>query len=423
MSHSVDALLEMIRQPECSDRALMAMLDLFEREPAALSSLLILAMEGRTLDCDMLRAAVELLPDECAAEVYRLAWERFKAGDSNWLVAEISLQAARSAPAMLHDDWEAALRLSELAELGGLFWHDLPEGMGHRWIQQAGTAPVAVQRVTRNALQASGIAELQVAASELGEPSAEPWGTIGLEVKSGREIRTGRALHGSSGLHLRFGAKVQRVQLAQSRSAVRRFQRLHPTWVGGDVQATARMGGRLAGCCGICGSSLQRLLELDVRLIGPCLIPRVTFGLCLDCPDTGESGWCHGDPVYFRHDEQGLPCAHESQVFDARIVPDDSMVLSALDVGLVELPGGRWEPVCHSGGWQNYSRVGGMPSWVQSGMHLSCPDCLRTMFFVMQLDSHIPLMDGSLMQWMNGGMLYTFWCDQCRISGHYSQYS
>ena len=155
MSHSVDALLELIRQPECSDRALMAMLDLFEREPAALSSLLIQAMEGRALDCDMLRAAAELLPDECAPEVYRLAWERFKTGDSNWLVAEISLQAARSARAMLHDDWEAALRLSGLEELGGLFWHDLPEVMGHRWIQQAGTAPVAVQRVTRNALQAS----------------------------------------------------------------------------------------------------------------------------------------------------------------------------------------------------------------------------------------------------------------------------
>lgn len=45
------------------------------------------------------------------------------------------------------------------------------------------------------------------------------------------------------------------------------------------------------------------------------------------------------------------------------------------------------------------------------------------MFFVMQLDSHIPLDDGSLMQWMNGGMLYTFWCDHCQISGHYSQYS
>ncbi len=45
------------------------------------------------------------------------------------------------------------------------------------------------------------------------------------------------------------------------------------------------------------------------------------------------------------------------------------------------------------------------------------------MFFVMQLDSHVPLTDGSLMPWMNGGMLYTFWCDQCLISAHYSEYS
>lgn len=86
-------------------------------------------------------------------------------------------------------------------------------------------------------------------------------------------------------------------------------------------------------------------------------------------------------------------------------------------------PGRFWQPPSYVDGWQNYSRVGGLPSWIQSGLYLACPDCCRTMFFVMQLDSRIPLDDGSLMQWMNGGMLYTFWCDHCRISGHYSQYS
>lgn len=423
MPHAVDVLLEMIRQPQRSDGALMAMLDLFDRQPTALSSLLIQAMDGQARKCEMLRAATELLPDDCAPEVYQLAWERFKTGDSHWLVAEISLHAAWSAPQLLQDDWDAARRLSESGELGGLFWHALPRETGDQWLKHAGNAPAAVQRVTRNALEASGIAEIQAAASELGGPRDEPWGTIGLEAQAGKEIRTGRALHGRTGLHLRFGAKIQRVQLAQARSAEGRLQRMHPTWTGGDVRAIARIGGRLAGCCGICGAPLQRLLELDVRLIGPCSIPQVTFGLCLDCPDTGESGWCHGDPVYFRHDEQGRPDAHESQVLDPRIVPDDSHALLALDVDLIGIPSERWQPPSYLGGWQNYSRAGGVPTWIQSGMYLSCPDCHRTMFFVMQLDSHVPLADGSLMQWMNGGMLYTFWCDQCRISGHYSQYS
>ncbi|MDN8644748.1 hypothetical protein Q0S19_09760 [Stenotrophomonas indicatrix] len=423
MPDTVDALLEMIRQPQRSDAAFEAMLDLFERDPAALSLLLIQAMEAQTMRCEMLVAASELLPDEDACEVYRFAWSSFKAGSSHGLVSEICLQAARSAPGLLRDDWDAVLRLSESEEIGGLVWQHLPAETGYRWIREAKTKPPLAQWPTRNALKASGIAELQLAANELGGPLDEPWGTVELEARAGKESRTGRALHGRRGLHLRFGAKIQRVQLADFRSVVRRFQRLHPTWAGGKSRTTARMGGRLEGRCGICGAPLQRLLDLDVRLVGPCSIPLVTFGLCLACPDTGESGWCHGDPVFFRHDEQGRPDAHESQELDPRIVPDASTVLLDLEVELVELPCARWEPVSYSGGWQNYSRVGGAPSWVQSGMYLSCPDCHRSMFFVMQLDSHVPLTDGSLMPWMNGGMLYTFWCDQCLISAHYSEYS
>lgn len=145
MSDSVDAQLEMIRQPQRSDAAFEAMLDLFERRPAELSCLLIQAMEAQAVRCEMLVAAAELLPDEDACEVYRFAWDRFKAGGSHWLVAEVCMQAARSAPELLRDDWDAVLRLSESEEIGGLVWRHLPAETGYCWIREAKTKPPLAQ--------------------------------------------------------------------------------------------------------------------------------------------------------------------------------------------------------------------------------------------------------------------------------------
>ncbi|WP_442250455.1 hypothetical protein, partial [Stenotrophomonas sp. 2YAF22] len=390
-------LLEIAQTPGGSDRALVAMLDLSERDPAALSTLLILAMKVRAKRSGMLRAAAELLPDDRATEVCRFAWIEFKSGNNHWLAAEIAAQAAYRSPGLLHDDWDAVLRLSAHEPIEGPFWRELPIEVGRRWIQEARGASSSAAGLPGMPLEMSGVVEFQDAVRDLHGSRNDPWATIGREGLSGLEAGSGRALHGGYGLHLRFNAQLQRLQLAESTGVERRLQRLHPTWKGGSAKATAHMGGRLQGRCGICDSPLQRLLELELALIGPCTLSMVTLGICLDCPDNGESGWCHGDPVYFRHDAQGLPFAHESQVLDPRACSETSPSLLVAGVDLVELPGRFWQPPSYVGGRQNYSRVGGLPSWIQSGFYLSCPDCCRTMFFVMQLDSHIPLDDGSLM--------------------------
>jgi len=88
-----------------SDKAMVAMLDLCERNPAAVSTLLISAMKAPVERNGMLRAAAELLPDDSAAEVCRFAWSEFKNGSRHWLVAEIAAQAAYRVPGLLHDDW------------------------------------------------------------------------------------------------------------------------------------------------------------------------------------------------------------------------------------------------------------------------------------------------------------------------------
>lgn len=420
---AMQELLELARMPGGSDGALVAMLDLYGRDPAALTTLLILAMKFQAEKSGMLMAAAELLPDESVADVCRFAWGEFKSGSRHWLATRIAAQAAYRLPGLLHDDWDAVLRLSAHEPIEGPFWRELPIEVGRRWIQEARGPSSSDAGLPGLPLEMSGIVEFQDAVCDPSGSRDEPWATIGRGGLSGLELGSGRALHGERGLHLRFSAQLQRLQLAESTKVERRLQHFHPAWKGGSAKATAHVGGRLEGRCGICGSPLQRLLELELALIGPCTLSKVTLGICLDCPDNGESGWCHGDPVYFRHDSQGFPNAHESQVFDPRACPETSTTLMEAEVDLVELPGRFWQPPSYVGGWQNYSRVGGLPSWIQSGLYLSCPDCCRTMFFVMQLDSHIPLDDGSLMQWMNGGMLYTFWCDHCQISGHYSQYS
>ncbi|WP_236512120.1 hypothetical protein [Stenotrophomonas sp. PA-6-5C] len=401
---AMQELLEMAQMPGGSDRALVAMLDLSERDTAALSTLLILAMKVRAKRSGMLRAAAELLPDDRATEVCRFAWIEFKSGNNHWLAAEIAAQAAYRSPGLLHDDWDAVLRLSAHEPIEGPFWRELPIEVGRRWIQEARGASSSAAGLPGMPLEMSGVVEFQDAVRDLHGSRNDPWATIGREGLSGLEAGSGRALHGGYGLHLRFNAQLQRLQLAESTGVERRLQRLHPTWKGGSAKATAHMGGRLQGRCGICDSPLQRLLELELALIGPCTLSMVTLGICLDCPDNGESGWCHGDPVYFRHDAQGLPFAHESQVLDPRACSETSPSLLVAGVDLVELPGRFWQPPSYVGGRQNYSRVGGLPSWIQSGFYLSCPDCCRTMFFVMQLDSHIPLDDGisdAVDEWRN----------------------
>ena len=182
--------------------------------------------------------------------------------------AEIAAQAAYRSPGLLHDDWDAVLRLSAHEPIEGPFWRELPIEVGRRWIQEARGASSSAAGLPGLPLATSGVVEFQDAVRDPFGSRDEPWATKRREGLSGLEVGSGRALHGVRGLHLRFTAQLQRLQLAESTGVERRLQRLHPTWKGGSAKATAHMGGRLQGRCGICGSPLQRLLELELALIG-----------------------------------------------------------------------------------------------------------------------------------------------------------
>jgi len=103
--------------------------------------------------------------------------------------------------------------------------------------------------------------------------------------------------------------------------------------------------------------------------------------------------------------------------------PTDSGDLMQAEVGLAAMDGARWQQQDwgQSNHRQNLSRVGGAPSWVQSAWYPACIDCGEEMPFVMQLDSTLPTTGEGTLLWGNGGMLYTFWCATCRVSGHFWQ--
>jgi hypothetical protein len=58
---------------------------------------------------------------------------------------------------------------------------------------------------------------------------------------------------------------------------------------------------------------------------------------------------------------------------------------------------------------------------VQSAHYPACIDCGEQMPFVMQLDSTLPTTNEGMLLWGSGGMLYSFWCAKCRVSGHFWQ--
>lgn len=99
-------------------------------------------------------------------------------------------------------------------------------------------------------------------------------------------------------------------------------------------------------------------------------------------------------------------------------------------------PGSRGEPVTpyirstkarfshHGPAWyfqryiygHNHYRLGGPPVFISGTYYPECKQCKKTMRFLMELDSSLPLADGRKLEWGLEGMAYFYWCDQCHIS-------
>lgn len=64
----------------------------------------------------------------------------------------------------------------------------------------------------------------------------------------------------------------------------------------------------------------------------------------------------------------------------------------------------------------NHYRLGGPPVFFSGTFYPECQKCKKTMRFLMELDSSLPMADGKKLEWGIEGMAYFYWCDNCKMS-------
>ena len=420
MSDPISAVLDVHDSPRTRNDSLGTLLSLAAEQPRQLGELMLQALARRSPGSAFLDMALDLMPDEVVPAVAVDAWRRYRDGERGELLASVIEFASYQAPRVLQDDWDAllALAIEDEVQLASQLWRALPPAVAAGWAQVLAEADddreMPRARALLLAAQPATYAAARGYLAGWGQLDAEAWAHWA-GVADGPHPRR---LHGERPLHIRFGGTQHRAQLADEPGWRKRIWRLHPTWSGGQVHHAGHMGGRLEALCGSCHAPLQRLLQTDAAVLQPGAAGEITLAVCLDC-----CGWEEPPVRFYRHDGAGRPSCHPRQHRDVPNTPTDSGDLMPADVGLALLDSARWQQQDwgQSNHRQNLSRVGGAPSWVQSAWYPACIDCGQDMPFVMQLDSTLPTTGEGALLWGSGGMLYTFWCAKCRVSGHFWQ--
>lgn len=420
MSDPITAILDVHDAARTRNDSQSMLLSLASEAPHRLGELLRLAIARHSPGSTFLDTALDLLPDDAVVAVCTDAWRRYRDGERGELLGSVVEFASFQAPRVLQEDWEVLLEVAaeDELQLASQVWRTLPSAIAAQWAQilaeAADDREMARARVLLLAAQPGSYAAARGYLADWGRLDAEVWAHWAGVADGPRP----RRLHGERPLHFRFGRDQHRAQQADEAGWRKRIWRLHPTWNGGQVHHAGQMGGPLDALCGSCHAPLQRLLRTDAAVFQPGAAGEVTLGLCLDC-----CGWEDPPVRFYRHDATGLPSCHPSQHLEVPVTPTDSGDLMPAEVGLAAMDTARWQQQDwgQSNHRQNLSRVGGAPSWVQSAWYPACIDCGEEMPFVMQLDSTLPTAGGGALLWGSGGMLYTFWCARCRVSGHFWQ--
>jgi hypothetical protein len=229
--------------------------------------------------------------------------------------------------------------------------------------------------------------------------AASAWGAVAGFLELPRPRKEGwRRLYPEASYHLRFPDDYLPLHGTGWRD--------HPTWhLDPEGAVTARLGGAGKAVCGVCGRRAHHLVTLDPVPpgLGVTSVPALALEACLRCVWSSEELW-------WKHDRAGKPSPHRKQGGD----PGDSVAapLRETTVRLVPTPArSYWQDARNER--QNLTRLGGHPSWFQSPAYPSCPGCRRTMPFLFQLDAACP---GDGGETFGDGILYTHWCDTCRVS-------
>lgn len=195
------------------------------------------------------------------------------------------------------------------------------------------------------------------------------------------------------------------------------LRKQHPSWnLKDDSLPPARFGGKGSMDCPVCGGRSHHLLTMDPvpTGLGISSVKRLKLESCLSC-----LGW-EKSPLFYRHDSKGgiQWVGYEG----ARVKPQfPADPLLETQVKLTSTPERWiWQDWGLTNSRQNLHRLGGHPCWIQGPEYPRCPECDRTMQFLMQLDSYLPSGRGEFL-WGSGGIAYGYWCDECRISAFHWQ--
>ena len=192
---------------------------------------------------------------------------------------------------------------------------------------------------------------------------------------------------------------------------------LHPTWRVPEemTQRTSQFGGIDSEDCPRCGRALQHILTLDPPPsgLGVSGLSKLVLSVCTNhrCLGLGVDL-----PTYYHHGADGRPMTLDT---DPEEVAFPLPFIAQDEVRLINTPA-RWKWQDSNSRWANLNRLGGLPSWVQDPGHPQCPECGGMMSFLMQLDSGMSAYQGEYLSWCSG-LLFTFWCDRCKISAFFRQ--
>ena len=191
---------------------------------------------------------------------------------------------------------------------------------------------------------------------------------------------------------------------------------LHPTWTNAElVSPSVAFGGVFDEVCPKCGRELQHLLTLEPLPdgLGVGGVSRLVLAVC-------TNSYCLGlgpdVALFYQHDEQGRPHGISSE----SVVREGEIPYLAHTIAHLGATSDRWVWQDVNSRWANLHRLGGLPSWVQDPGHPGCPQCGHSMDFLMQLDSGLQAKESGYARWCSG-LLYTFWCDDCKVSAFFRQ--
>lgn len=135
-------------------------------------------------------------------------------------------------------------------------------------------------------------------------------------------------------------------------------------------------------------------------------VQTIPLEVCLSCLGWEES------VLHYSHAADGRPVSLDGGAVTPEFPGETFRETTAL---LVPTPSRwRWQDWGMSNGRENLNRLGGHPTWVQSAEYPDCAGCGQPMYFLLQLDSHLPTSDGGEWLWGSGGICYAFSCRSCR---------